>query len=123
MTMYGTAQWQELCRFTDPQLARSVATSIESMEFEVRLAAGHGDPPQERDETAGVAPSPYVIEVDHGDWEKLADILDEIIDEQLEFDRLFETRHTRHSRQRIFIIIITLTGVVEVLAILSLIEL
>ena len=122
MTMYGTAQWQELCRFTDPQLARSVATSIESMEFEVRLAAGHSDPHQERTETTGLAQPPYVIEVDHGDWETLADILDEIVDEQLEFDRLFEMRHTRLSRQRIFIII-TLTGVVEVLAILGLIEL
>ena len=120
--MYGTAQWQELCRFADPQLARSVATSIESMEFEVRLAAGHGDPPRERAETNSLAQPPYVIEVDHGDWQTLADLLDEIVDEQLEFDRLFEIRHTKLSRQRIFIII-TLTGVVEVLAILGLIEL
>ncbi len=122
MRMYGTARWQELCRFADPQLARSVATSIESMEFEVRLAAGSGQTVQERAETAGLAQPLYVLEVDHGDWETLADVLDEIVNEQLEFDRLFEMRHTRHSRQRIFIII-TLTGVVEVLAILGLIEL
>jgi hypothetical protein len=63
-----------------------------------------------------------VIEVNHSDWGGLADILDEIVDEQLEFDRLFEMRHTRRRRHRIFIII-TLTGVVEVLAILGLIEL
>ena len=120
--MYGTAQWQELCRFTDPQLARSVATSIESMEFEVRLAGDDRRAQPGHSASTNPSTAPYVIEVNHSDWGALADILDEIVDEQLEFDRLFEMRHTRLSRQRIFIII-TLTGVVEVLAILGLIEL
>ncbi len=122
MRMYGTAQWQELCRFADPQLARSVATSIESMEFEVRFAGDDRRAQQGLSESTNPATAPSVIEVNHSDWGVLADILDEIVDEQLEFDRLFETRHTRHSRQRIFIII-TLAGVVEALVILGLIEL
>ena len=122
MTMYGTAQWQELCRFTDPQLARSVATSIASMEFDVRLTGDDRRAQPGRSESTNPAMAPYVIEVNHSDWGGLADILDEIVDEQLDFDQLFETRHTRRRRHRIFIII-TLTGVVEVLAILSLIEL
>ncbi len=122
MTMYGAAQWQELCRFADPQLARSVATSIASMEFDVRLTGDDRRAQPGLSESIKTAMASYVVEVDHGDWETLADILDEIVDEQLEFDRLFEMRHTKLSRQRI-LIIITLTGVVEVLAILGLIEL
>ncbi len=122
MRMYGTAQWQELCRFADPQLARSVATSIASMEFDVRLTGDDRRAQAGLRESTNPATAPYVIEVNHSDWGVLADILDEIVDEQLEFDRLFEMRHTKLSRQRIFIII-TLTGVVEVLAILGLIEL
>ena len=120
--MYGTAQWQELCRFTDPQLARSVATSIASMEFDVRLTGDDRRAQPGLRESTNPATAPYVIEVNHSDWGGLADILDEIVDEQIEFDQLFETRHTKHSRQRIFVII-TMTGIIEVLAILGLIEL
>ena len=120
--MYATTDWRELCRFADSTLARAVATSIASMEFDVRLTGDDRRAQQRTVESTNSATAPYVIEVNHSDWGVLADILDEIVDEQLEFDRLFETHHTRHSRQRIFIII-TLTGVVEVLAILGLIEL
>lgn len=101
--------WQELCRFTDQTLSRAVATSIAAMEFDVRLIE-IGNPNQ------------YVIEVDHEHFDALNEILQEIVDEQIEFDELLEFNCTTRSRQRI-IIIIALTGVVEVIAILGLIEL
>lgn len=101
--------WQELCRFTDQALARAVATSIAAMEFDVRLI-----------EIA--SPNQYVIEVDHDNWSALSDLLQEIVDEQIEFDDLLEIHQATRGRQRI-IIIIALTGVVEVMAILGLIEL
>lgn len=101
--------WQELCRFTDQNLARAVATSIAAMEFDVRLIEIED-------------PNQYVIEVDHDNWSVLNDLLQEIVDEQIEFDDLLEFHQATRSRQRI-IIIIALTGVVEVMAILGLIEL
>ena len=104
-------QWQELCRFTDQSLSRAVATSIAAMEFDVRLIE-IGNPNQRQ----------YVIEVDHDHFDALNEILQEIVDEQIEFDELLEFNSATHGRQRI-IIIIALTGVVEVIAILGLIEL
>ncbi len=120
--MNGTAQWRELCRFNDPQLARAVATSVASMEFEVRLAGNDRLSRQSCDEPSDLAAPPFIVQVDDSDWAKLTDVLDEIIDEQVQFDRLFETHHVKYRRQRI-LIILTLTGVVEALVILGLIEL
>ncbi|MCH8823713.1 MAG: hypothetical protein IH984_09425 [Planctomycetes bacterium] len=109
--MQITNQWQELCRFTDQTLARAVATSIAAMEFDVRLI-----------EIGNLNQRQYVIEVDCEHFDALNEILQEIVDEQIEFDELLEFNCTTRSRQRI-IIIIALTGVVEVIAILGLIEL
>lgn len=111
--MNGSAQWRELCRFKDPQLARAVATSVASMEFEVRLSP---------DEPSELGTPPFIVQVDDDDWATLKDVLDEIIDEQREFDQLFEMHHVKRSRQRI-VIILTLAGVAEALVILGLIEL
>lgn len=104
-------QWQELCRFTDQTLSRAVATSIAAMEFDVRLI-----------EIGNLNQRQYVIEVDHEHFDGLNEILQEIVDEQIEFDELLEFNSATRGRQRI-IIIIALTGVVEVIAILGLIEL
>lgn len=109
--MQATNKWQELCRFTDHTLARAVATSIASMEFDVRLI-----------EIGKQNQRQYVIEVDHDHWGSLSEILQEIVDEQVEFDDLLEIHQATRGRQRI-IIIIAITGVVEVMAILGLIEL
>ena len=109
--MQITNQWQELCRFTDQSLSRAVATSIAAMEFDVRLI-----------EIGNQSDRQFVIEVDHEHFDALNDILQEIVDEQIEFDDLLELHHATRGRQRI-IIIIALTGVVEVIAILGLIEL
>lgn len=104
-------QWQELCRFTDQTLSQAVATSIASMEFDVRLI-----------EIENHNNRQFVIEVDHEHFEALNDILQEIVDEQIEFDDLLELHQATRDRQRI-IIFIALTGVVEVIVILRFIEL
>lgn len=122
MQMYAPAQWRELCRFKDPQLARAVATSIASMEYEVRLPVNDRLSQQNSDEPTDLGTPPYIVQVDDSDWATLTDVLDEIVDEQVQFDRLFETHHIKYRRQRI-VIILTLTGVVEALVILGLIEL
>ncbi len=92
------------------------------MEFEVRLAGNDRSSRQDHDEPTDLAAPPYIVQVDDSDWATLADILDEIVDEQVQFDRLFETHHVKYRRQRI-VLIITLAGVVEALVILGLIEL
>jgi len=111
--MYAPAQWRELCRFDDPQLARAVATSVASMEFEVRLNP---------DEPTDLAAPPFIVQVDDSDWATLTDVLDEIIDEQVQFDRLFAIHQTKYRRQRI-VLILSLAGVVETLVIFGLIKL
>lgn len=120
--MNASAQWRELCRFDDPQLARAVATSIASMEFEVRLRDNDRFAEQDNDEPTDLTAPPCIVQVDDSDWATLTDILDEIIDEQIQFDQLFEMHHVKYRRQRI-VIILTLAGVVEALVILGLIEL
>lgn len=109
--MQVTNQWRELCRFTEQNLSQAVATSIAAMEFDVRLI-----------EIGNQNQRQYVIEVDHEHFNALNEILQEIVDEQVEFDELLEFHRATRGRQRI-IIIIALTGVVEVMAILGLIEL
>ena len=76
----ATNNWQELCRFTDQSLARAVATSIAAMEFDVRLIEIED-------------PNQYVIEVDSDNFNALNDLLQEIVDEQIEFDALLEFNH------------------------------
>ena len=104
------APWRELCRFDDPGLARAVATSIASMEFEVHLSEPEGG--QHR---------AFVIEVEHGDWPELTDVLDEIIDEQQEFDRM--RAHRRDASPRLLLVtVVGLTGTAELLLLLALLD-
>ncbi len=113
MWMYASAQWRELCRFDDPQLARAVATSVASMEFDVRLNP---------DDPTDLASPPFIVQVDDSDWATLTEVLDEIVDEQIEFDQHFAMHHVKYRRRRI-VLILSLAGVVEALVILGLIEL
>lgn len=109
--MQVTNKWLELCRFTDQGLSQAVATSIAAMEFDVRLI-----------EIENQNQRQFVIEVDPEHFDALNDILQEIVDEQIEFDDLLNFHRTSRDRHRI-IIFIAITGVVEVIAILQLIEL
>ncbi len=119
-----SASWRELCRFEDAQLAGAVTTSIASMEFDVRLiAAEHHYKPDDDDRlSARLGRPPYIIEVNNRNWSELDGVLTEIIDEQVEFDRTLEVNRATRGRVQL-VVIVTLTGVVEVLAILRLIEL
>ncbi len=108
--MVAETAWRELYRSQDLLEARAVATSIAAMEFDACLCA-------EDDERPG-----YVIRVRLDDWPDLADVLPEILHEQQEFDRRLEQRKAVPNRRRI-VLIVTLTGIVEVLAILRIIEL
>ena len=118
--MVAETPWRELCRIEDPVLARAVATSIAAMEFDVRLAAAGGMEGVADDETGSGRP-PYVVEVDRAEWQELADVLDEIIQEQRDFDRLLAERcHVgRHAR---LVTVITLAGAADVLLLLGLID-
>lgn len=106
--MVAQSSWRELHRCEDLLEARAVATSIAAMEFEARLYEDGG--------------AYYIIEVRGADWADLADVLPEIIDEQREFDRRLEQCRASRVRPRM-IVIVSLTSLVELLAVLRLIEL
>ncbi len=116
MVAEAETSWCELCRFDDPCLARAVATSIAAMEFDVRLDPGglHAA------DTRSGSPT-FVVEVFTTDWHELADVLNEIVDEQQEFDRWLADRQTvsRHAR---LVTVITLTGAADLLLLLGLLE-
>ena len=119
MVMVLQAPWCELCRFDDLALARAVATSIASMEFDVRLCA-IGCTTRPVDEPDHGCP-PYIVQVDDVDVRDLADVLDEIIDEQREFDRMLAGR-SRAVRPIRIMTVVTLTGAAELALILALMD-
>ena len=108
--MVAQTPWCELCRFDDLLLARAVATSIASMEFDVRLCA-FGSTSRSDDESPPGRP-PYVVQVDNVNVRELAEVLDEIIEEQREFDRMLADRG-RNVRPVRIVTVITLTGAAE----------
>jgi hypothetical protein len=98
----------------------AICTAIAAMEFDVRLrnaatALPVGD--DEKDWGGG-----YVVETRAADWPDLAGVLDEIIEEQREFDAFLDAWHGRAGRMhRIFLGVVV--GVVIALAIMGVIEL
>lgn len=116
--MRTATDWRELCRFDDLLQARAVATSVAAMEFDVRLCAA-ADPACEDDDAGR---PPFVVEVVHTDWPDLAEVLDEIIDEQQEFDLRLATRTTHRDGRRVMVVII-LTSAADILLLLGLLEL
>ncbi|MHC4083428.1 MAG: hypothetical protein ACYSU2_19120 [Planctomycetota bacterium] len=117
MVMVAETSWRELCRFDDPLLARAVATSIEAMEFDVLLRPA-GTPSGTGDAAPPGRP-PYVVQVVASEWGDLVEVLDEIITEQQEFDRMLLQRRAacRHSR---IVTVIALTGAAELILMLAL---
>jgi hypothetical protein len=117
--MVAESSWRELCRFNDPLLARAVATSIAAMEFDVRLRATDG--PGSARAASRDGRHPYAVQVIASEWGELADVLDEIIDEQREFDRMLAQRRVagRHSR---IVTTITLAGAADLVLLLALID-
>ena len=117
--MVARTSWCELCRFDDLLQARAVTTSIAAMEFEVRLCAV-GSSTRSDPETHPGRP-PFIVQVDISDVRDLADVLDEIIEEQREFDLMLAQRSgtTRSAR---LMTVITLTGAAEAAVLLALLD-
>ncbi len=99
-------RFRELCRIDDPVIARAVATSIAAMEFDVRLHAPHD------------GRAPHVIEVESLHYADLDDVLEEIVTEQVEFDRLLAERRRAHQ-PRLVVVVIALTGAADLLLLLA----
>lgn len=117
-----TGEWCELFRSDDLLLARAVATCVAAMEFDVRLISAAAIRPGSNaapDHDAEF-PGPYVIEVPSEHWRDLSSVLREIIDEQCEFDERLAMRQQR--RQLKLLLVLSATGVVEVLIIWRLID-
>jgi hypothetical protein len=114
--------WHVLHRSPLLEEAHVVATSIEAMEFDVRLRhAVTGRVVETGDETPELR-GPYVVEVRPGDCDDLADVLEAIIDEQGDFDRALAKRNGRVLRlQRI--LLLAMIVIVSLLALFRLIEL
>lgn len=109
-----TTTWRELFRSDDLTLTQSVLVSVLSMEFEARLRA-LGTPPRatvggarSNDDDESVGSAPFVIEVRDQDWYELAEVLDQIVDEQESFDRDVEHR----QRERMLVGAVFLLAVV-----------
>ncbi len=117
--MVAQTTWCELCRFDDLLQARAVTTSIASMEFEVRLCAVGSSARSDPDTHPGRAP--FIVQVDISHVRDLAEVLDEIIDEQREFDRMLSGR-SRITRTAPLMTVITLTGAAEVAVLLALLD-
>lgn len=117
--MVARTSWCELCRFDDLLQARAVTTSIAAMEFDVRLCAV-GSPARSDPDTHPGRP-PFIVQVDITDVRDLAEVLDEIIEEQREFDRML-TQRSRVARTAPILTVITLTGAAEAVLILALLD-
>jgi hypothetical protein len=117
--MANINDWRAIYRSSDPDRVRKLITSLAAMEFDVRCSNGAGSPLQSQDEQFG--PPPYVVEVPQEHWPELAEVVDEIISEQDEFDAMLDAReHMSHRKRRMLILLII---IVAALATLGLIEL
>jgi uncharacterized membrane protein YcjF (UPF0283 family) len=100
--------WRELHRCHGLLEARAIVTSIAAMEFDVRV----------RDATTGEIVSinenlpdgTFIIETQVEHAPALADVLDQIIDEQVEFDATLDEVQRRTTRwvRRVYLIILLL---------------
>ncbi len=117
--MVAQTSWCELCRFDDLLQARAVTTSIAAMEFEVRLCAVGSSARSDPDTHPGRPP--FIVQVDISHVCDLAAVLDEIIEEQREFDLMLAQRSgTTRSAQ--LMTVITLTGAAEAAVLLALLD-
>ena len=91
--------WRELYRTDDLLRARAVVTAIAAMEFDVRLATAEGAlaDAMTDEQAAADFPGPYVVEVPQEHWTELSTSLNEIVDEQEEFDSRLEARQDERS--------------------------
>jgi len=96
------ADWRELACFDDLHQARAIATAIAAMEYEVRLIDARGG--EVRPDLELAYNAPYALQVPAAERAELADVIDEIVAEQMEFDVRLAAFHDRASRrQRLFL--------------------
>ena len=108
--MKNVDTWAELFHSEDLNRVNMVATCLAAMEFDVRLGcAGHRQP--KCGGAKGCHP-PYVIQVPADDFPHLVELLDEIIDEQEQFDHFIDSWHTRarNGERRLLIALIIIVG-------------
>ena len=89
------AEWVVLFRDADLARVHMVATSILAMEFDARIvdaATGRAIPDDPDERTTGA------VLVRAGDAAALHEVLDDLVDEQDEFDASVEARAERESR-------------------------
>ena len=115
--MHSDEQWGVLHRCADRTAAGRIATSIAAMEFEVRM----------RDAATGAivepgAPDgggPYLIEVHSANRADLADVLEQVIEEQESFDAALEARNHRTARRDRWLVPVLLIVVIGLLLALN----
>jgi hypothetical protein len=121
--MKDSVPWAPLCRCGEAKLARTIATTIAAMEFDVRLRdEASNSVIEDIDHLEDPHAGPCLVEVHHDHVRELGDVLDELIDEQAEFDRFLDHRdRVALNAQRLFLILVIV--IVAILAVLGLIEL
>ncbi len=118
--MSSEQSWRELYRSNDFNEASMIATCVAAMEFEVVLSDAAGrrvdDPSQE-----GTGP-PFIVNVTSVCWGQLNDVLEDIIDEQTQFDSYLAAWHesAAHWERHLLVLLIV---IVSVLATFGLIHL
>lgn len=94
-----TETWRELYRTNDLSLAHTIATCIEGMEFDVRLRDSLGRVIDASEDSAGAKlQAPYGIDVPQDQWSALREIVNELIQEQMEFDTKVAADRARATR-------------------------
>ena len=90
--------WRPLRFCAELSEAQTIATSIAAMEFEVRLVDGATGRILESEKPEHDPRGPFAVEVPAEHFDDLAGVLDQIMDEQQEFDSFLESWRVRSSR-------------------------
>ena len=112
--------WRQLCRTDEPHLARTIVTTIAAMEFPVRLRdAATGEVIEERED---IGDGPFIIDTHADHHAELADVLEDLIGEQEEFDAKLEQRDrfVRRARRIVLLVLIIIVAVLAVFRIITL---
>ena len=112
--------WRALFASDDPAEARVVATCVAAMEFDVRMTP-HDTIGEGLDDGDGGTEG-IVVEVPANDWAVLAEVLDDILAEQAQFDAFLVETHGRSTRaqRRLLITMIVIVGALAVVGAIDL---
>lgn len=118
--MEPPSPWRQLCRTDEPDLARTIVTTIAAMEFPVRLRDAKTGAVIEQAEDIGEGP--FIIETHADHQAELAEVLEELIGEQEEFDAELESRDrfVRRMRRLVLLILIIIVAILAVFRIITL---